>query len=128
MFPIHTYSAVCCKSLYVLLILIHCNCLGLKEGVVTIGDAGKLLTCQYQSSIFQALSSCPLLPFGQRVAVTLSASLQHSHSTFITHGARACTPPHTYTRRGKTCHKSSLSCIDPAFVRCQHCTCISWFV
>lgn len=68
---------------------------------MTVGAGGKLLTCQYESSIFQALSSRSVLPCGLRVSVIHSGSLQYSHSTFITYGVPACTntcmPTHLHT-------------------------------
>lgn len=78
---------------------------------MTRGAGGELLTRLYQSSIFQALNSRPLLPCGLRVAVTHSGLLQHSHSAFITYGVHACphnctycTHIHTYTYKRHT-HK-----------------------
>ena len=62
---------------------------------MTIGAEGELLTRLYQSSIFQALNSHPLLPCGLRVAVTHPGSLQHSRAAFITCGAHTCSHMHS---------------------------------
>lgn len=92
---------------------------------MTRGAGGELHTRLYQSSIFQALSSRPLLPCGLRVAVTHLGSQQHC--AFITYGVHACphTPAHIlymhpptqkHTQRGNS-HKSYLSPIDLASTR-----------
>lgn len=73
-----------------------------------------MLRCSYLSSIFQTLSSRPLLPCGLRVAVIHSCNTAAAPLLLSVHNACKHTARHVKGLSEENCDETSLSFISPA--------------